>query len=204
MKNLDLFIKVAFKYNKPQHFKKFHLMDDEELFQGALRQLMARKFMSVLDNIPGINSAEKFKFRRDLTKQVKNNSFGSIGGTIFPAKKPNGKTEQSIGISRDLFNGAKQSKDGRKYVNISNRNILAHEAFHANTPILGKSEILAHLYGGFRSRNWKEDGPHKMFAHLAKGRPVRFGIEAGIGLGTAAGLGYLGKKLYNKYKKKKK
>ena len=31
------------------------------------------------------------------------------------------------------------------------RNILAHEAFHAKHPILGRSEVLAHAYGGWRA-----------------------------------------------------
>lgn len=38
-----------------------------------------------------------------------------------------------------------------RYNRQSTRNTIAHEAFHANNPILGQSELLAHIYGGYKA-----------------------------------------------------
>jgi len=74
------------------------------------------------------------------------------------------------------------------------RNVIAHEFFHANNPILGRSEILAHIYGGIKSKDkiFGNFGPVNMLRHLAKGRPGRFATELGVlgslGLGTYLGI----------------
>ncbi len=77
------------------------------------------------------------------------------------------------------------------------RLVIAHEAFHAKTPILGKSEILAHLYGGWKAgkgtervwaRNFENsDGSQAMgtgalnqLGHLISTRPKRFAREIGL------------------------
>lgn len=81
--------------------------------------------------------------------------------------------------------------------------VVNHEGFHLK-PIIGKSEILAHIYGGLKGKKGKLDykGALKQYGHLwrsswgpgiAKARLARPIIEhAAIG-----GLGYGGYKGVN-------
>jgi len=69
------------------------------------------------------------------------------------------------------------------------RDMVHHEAFHKNVPVLGQSEILAHLYGGLKSKKGKisPTGAVKSLGMLAESRPGRLGVEAAmVGVPTAA------------------
>lgn len=73
------------------------------------------------------------------------------------------------------------------------RATLAHELFHTNTPILGRSEILAHLYGGLRGHNLAEET-----RILLRNRPLRTAAE----LTTAATASAAASSIIKHYKNK--
>lgn len=87
------------------------------------------------------------------------------------------------------------------------RNIVHHEEFHRKVPIVGKSEILAHMYGGLHDKKVKSvaDALHnakrsvKDLGHLAKTRPGRLAMEAG----AIGGAGYGANELLKKKEHKK-
>jgi len=203
---MKYFEKNAFKYNKPGHIKKFVLMDEKTIFDATLRQGAVQKVLGVVKGIVkpvpggfyGVVKGLKKGIKQQLkgeTSPVISGKFESgkfkledpgdmtIGGTIF--KTPKGK---SIAINKDVWRDSK--KDRRK--------ILAHEAFHANVPVLGASEIAAHFYGGLKSKKGKislKEGI-KQIQHLKETRPVRLYGEVGLA-GTAGVTLYATKKKIN-------
>jgi len=42
--------------------------------------------------------------------------------------------------------------DAKAFTPMQRRSVIAHEAFHANNPQIGKYELLARLYGGYKSQ----------------------------------------------------
>jgi hypothetical protein len=199
---MKYFEKNAFKYNKPGHIKKFVLMPEEQIFNAVLRQKGVKKLLGAVKymtkDIPGgfhtvtkeLKKRIKGKFKGDdpanlifsgtmKSGKIKINptNFGeerTIGGTVF--KTPKGT---SIGINKDIWSDLSKSE---------RRKFLAHEAFHANVPVLGKSEILAHAYGGLKSKKGKISYKSAIneIKHLKKSRPERLYLElGGIGAATA-------------------
>ena len=84
------------------------------------------------------------------------------------------------------------------------RNVVTHEKWHAEHPILGHSEFLAHLVGGLNQDKGRINigqGLHDAFVHFPGSRPDRAAIEfGGAGLG-AAGLALGGREIYERVKK---
>lgn len=57
-------------------------------------------------------------------------------------------------VVRPTYDRDPTSPDPSKYIKYNReqtRNSIAHEAFHANNPRLGGSELLAHIYGGYKA-----------------------------------------------------
>jgi len=176
--------KLGFRYNKPGHIKKFRVLSDRDLRSAAIRQnLVARtlknkdgsinKYMvkmytrgrSAKDRVADTLNLSKFN-RRILDKAEKR--FEDIGGTIYPT--PQGK---AIAVNKKYWEHL--SKEQR-------RNFLAHESFHANNKILGRSEFLAHLYGGAKSRSkfFSQEGIGGSAKAFAQTRPDRVILELGL------------------------
>ncbi len=181
---MKYFEKIAFRYNKPGHIKKFVLMSENELMSAALRQGASKKLIGIvkplLKTTPG-----GMKMLVKALKKPKN-PFTTMGGTIF--ETPKGR---SVAINKDLWKSWDRS---------TRRNVLAHEAFHANVPILGQSEILTHAYGGSKSIKGKRSLKKAIgqIKHLKETRPERLYSELGglaaVGSAAAAGVHSLKKK----------
>jgi len=94
----------------------------------------------------------------------------SPAGTIA-----HGKKGVKVYLSRNLVSNKKHPF----------RDVAHHELFHANVPVLGQSEILAHLYGGLRAKKGKLSPGQavKDLDHLINGRPVRALGEIGVAAG---------------------
>lgn len=92
-----------------------------------------------------------------------------VGGTVTGGKSY---------IDRDIARSAAGSV----------REVVNHEAFHLK-PVVGKSETLAHIAGGLRSRKGtiSPTGAAKAYAHLWRTRPIRALLEHGIVGGSAYG-----------------
>ena len=188
---MKYFEKTAFRFNKPGLIKKFNLLTEKEMTHAILRQPLVRKmfgfFKAVEKEELGEFGAAR-KAHRELTKMI---SGMKSAGTVFPTSK--GK---SIGISRDMW---KKEPALRRYY-------LAHEAFHANVPVLGRSEILAHIYGGAKAVKGKKislKGGALGFAQAVASRPTRVALEAGLvgagAAGTALGVKKVKKKYFDKH-----
>ncbi|HNW88197.1 MAG TPA: hypothetical protein PKN48_00910 [Bacteroidales bacterium] len=167
------------------------------------------------------NIANKGTYRRimmeqpDVKKVLK--FFGKIdkklenaGGDLFIKQHGYGSLRKNL---RDQFNlnfmknydtslgTVIKSNTGKKSIVLNSkffdlpkkerRNILHHEAFHVKNPILGKSEILAHMYGNYKTKDSIVAG----IAHLIKTRPDRFLLEAIPLAGVVAGTGLITKKV---------
>lgn len=91
---------------------------------------------------------------------------------------------------------ARSGKNARVYVarkippGFSRREVVRHELFHAKVPILWKSEVLAHLYGGLRSkrRGVSPMGALRSLKTLAVSRPDRLAAEVGLAYGGYAAV----------------
>jgi len=175
--------KVAFKFNKPGFIKMFRYGSEKDVARAAMRQGWARRIIGLIPKHGGQRTAFIKELERELSKGKR-----KAAGTIYKTKK--GK---KVMIDRSV------RKDG-PYVK---RNILAHEAFHAKVPLLGKSELLAHFYGGFKGKKGPisdkiREGLY-VAGEAAKVLPGRVAGEIGAGaVGT-----YGAKKLIDKLTKKK-
>ena len=72
---------------------------------------------------------------------------------LFTSKKSLPPQPRSV-VVRPLYDRPPNSPyidDYSVYNREGTRNTIAHEAFHANNPRLGRSELLAHIYGGYRA-----------------------------------------------------
>jgi len=100
-----------------------------------------------------------------------------LGGTIAPGRKGTKSY-----IARGMASGDRSGRPGL-------REVLHHEGFHAKVPILGSSEILAHAYGGLKSKKGRLDPAQSVNAlkHLWATRPGRATFEAGVGAGVVGG-----------------
>lgn len=111
----------------------------------------------------------------------------TIGGPkALDQLKQRGKSVAGAAVKNRVYARADLGKDLR--------GVIHHEAFHAKVPVLGRSEILAHFYGGLKSKKGKlslSEGL-KEIGHLGDTRPHRLMFEA---LPASAGLGaYIGTK----------
>jgi hypothetical protein len=150
---VDSMNKLAWKYNKPGHIKKVRLFDDADILSAIRRQPAMRKHLS------GYTSGD---LRRHLKRQAKDGWWDGVTGTIYSTLKGN-----SIAFNKKYWKSLNP---------VEKRNVYYHEMFHANRPILGKSEILAHAYGGYKSGQ----GVGRMLLRAAKTRPIRVSLETGL------------------------
>ena len=186
---MKYFEKQAFRFNKPGLIKKFNLLTEKEMTGALLRQPLPRKIFGIWKTMTKLvdekgEFAAARKTYRELAKVV---SKRKAAGTFFST--PKGK---SIGISKETWKEAPGFR----------RNILAHEAFHANVPVLGHSEILAHTYGGAKAgRGLKESlkGGAAGLGGAVLTRPGRVGIEVGLVGAGVVGTGIGIKKVKKKY-----
>jgi len=79
---------------------------------------------------------------------------------------------------------------GKAYVNAAGPNLRRtahHEMFHARVPIIGRSEYLAHAYGGLRGTKGKLDlkAAKEQVNHFAKIRPDEARTERRVAAGVA-------------------
>lgn len=110
-------------------------------------------------------------------------------------------------------------EDVRHFPKPYRRMILAHEAWHKNVPVLGRSEILAHVYGGLRAGN-KPDTTYRgdnhaevrramndptvrgQLKHLVRTKPGRAATEL-LFAGSLAGLGLTAMPAYREWKRQR-
>lgn len=177
----DEMVKLALKYtSKDYKGNSFTYASQEEIHRGLLRQPAGRVRVGMA------SSSARPAVVRQLIEQTKHPS--GVAGTIAP------NAHQGRNIMM-MHRGL------RDYPKALRRMVIAHEAFHGRTPVLGRSEILAHAYGGWKSnkglkRLWNTDmtvgghgtGALNQIGMLAKLRPSRFAQEALL-VGTAGALG---------------
>ena len=156
--------------------------DQRQLVNAALRQGgLVRGLKALAYRVGGADAV------RQLRKIVHEEFAGNIGGTLEPARR--GRPAR-LWVAQETISRPAQERM-RRDVGIGLRGVVAHEAFHAATPVLGKSEILAHAYGGWHDRRRASTAQRlgrgfQQIGHLARSRPSRFAIEAAL----AAGVGY--------------
>lgn len=186
---MKYFEKTAFRYVKPGHIKKFNLFTEKEMASATMRHPLMKALFGVDKFIAKTEGKSEFGAVRKTYKSLAKKLSGrKAAGTIFPT--PKGK---SIAISKESWKNL--GPQGR-------RNILAHEAFHANMPILGQSEILAHIYGGAKAgKTLKKSlkGATQQLGHAIRTRPAKVAIEAGLAAAGTAGAVIGTKKVKNKY-----
>jgi len=133
--------------------------------RGAVRKLRGKEGLKAFDeSLRGVADTQ---------------TLGALGGTIAPGRKGTKSY-----ISRGVASGDRSGMPGL-------REVLHHEGFHAKVPILGSSEILAHAYGGLKSKKGRLDPAQGVNAlkHLWATRPGRAIFEAGVGAGVVGGGG---------------
>lgn len=193
---MKYFEKIAFRFNKPGYIKKFNLLTEKEISQALLRQGPPTVFRNIKKTYKWQRSGE-FEATRKAYNFLVEKPSGEYrtAATIFST--PKGK---SIAINKDFWRIADKTK---------RREMLSHEAFHANMPILGKSEILAHIYGGAKSEKAIKEslkGGAKGLKHLIKTAPEMAALEVGLVaapvVATVAAIE--AKKTYSEMKKLKK
>ncbi len=167
---MKYFEKTAFRFNKPGYIKKFNLFTEREMSRALLRQGPPTVFRIIKKTYKKRGSGEFGAARKAYNFLVEKPSGEyRTAATIFST--PKGK---SIAINKIFWRYANKKK---------RREILSHEAFHANMPIVGKSEILAHIYGGAKSgKTIKESikGGAKGLKHLIKTAPEMAALEVGL------------------------
>ena len=160
--------------------------EDRAILRLAMQQRSIKGLGNLADKLMGPGAKKR------LREQLYSDWGGQVMGTFAPGKK--GKR---LYVSRDVFRpGAKDQ------LGLSPRGVVNHEAFHAFAPAgLGKSEILAHAYGGLKNTKGKHDYGKAMqqVGHAFKNRPLRASLEAGLAGGTGLGAYKGGKALKNKY-----
>jgi hypothetical protein len=145
---------------------------EEVLERIALRQPGPKSITQLLAKSKGISFREAED--QAVYETLKRNM---IGGTI---------NRGNVYLNADMpwGQGKIPSKEG----------VIAHELFHAQHPILGKSEVLAHFIGGLYNDPGRLNIPkafEQAFIHLPMTRWPRALMEFG-GLGVAGALAYKG------------
>jgi hypothetical protein len=163
--------KKAFKYNKPGYYdkKKVFVGSQADMTSAILRQKIPNLVVRVMKRLQP-------KMVRPLIREV-NHVAQRAAGTIF--NTPGGKR---VMINKDYL---RRISNRGTPSSIRKRNVLAHELFHAKTPIFGSSEIMAHMYGFGKelkgaSKLKRALHSFKGFGHLVKTRPGRAISELAI------------------------
>jgi len=151
----------------------------KDLAKAGLSQNAVRRQIGKLFRTPS-GAIDRGALRRVLTQRINE---GFIVGTHQPASFRTGG-KKILWLHKNLTAAG--------IGGITRRGIVAHEAFHSRTPILGRSEILAHAYGGWHSRRGAGIGERLkdvggQISHAFKTRPDRVEKELAIAGGTALG-----------------
>jgi hypothetical protein len=166
---MKYFEKTAFRFNKPGYIKKFNLFTEREISRALLRQ--GTPTFGIIKKIYKKRGLGEFGSTRAAYNFLVEKPSGEYGTAATIFSTPKGK---SIAINKDFWRHADKKK---------RREILSHEAFHANVPILGQSEILAHIYGGAKSEKAIKEslkGGAKGLKHLIKTAPETVALETGL------------------------
>ena len=168
--------KVAFRgfLRKIREFrnpKVFHLESDREMLEMALKSNALVRWLT-----------------KDPTrkKQVLEALGGArVAGTVAPI----GTTKnRAIYLNKGILAG--RHKLPGVLGPMTQKSVLQHERFHL-LPILGHSEIGAHIFGGAKvGKGFLNRAAYgaQGLRHLARTRPGRLGVEAAIIAGGAAGI----------------
>jgi len=136
------------------------------------RQIHARKLIMKLCELGYGKSGARAMIKKEVRKLSKN-----VLGTVAPSKTGKGK---------DVF--IRRKVKGWKYIRV-------HEKFHADVPVLGRSEFLAHgVHGAYHVGRGDPFGITRALATLIVGRPGRAAIEAGGAYGAYRAGKHLRKK----------
>lgn len=128
--------------------------------------MSGRKFYNVLNP----DDIAKAYMSEHLPQAIREGSYDNLLTHYVTATKP---VEATI-ITNHLGNKVVAINPGNfeNLTSIQRKAVLAHEAFHAKTPILGGSELLAHLYGGLKTKT-----PISELTRFILGNPKRFAKE---------------------------
>jgi hypothetical protein len=152
-----------------------NLANDEDMLRISLHQQPVRALFSFAP----------LSQKKNTIKNLRSRYAGGIAGTY---------TKDKVFLNRKFY----------KPNDPLNRETIAHELFHTKTPILGNSEILAHIYGKYKAVKNKNpltilESTASGIKHLVTTRPDRAAIEAGL----LASTGYGGYKLIKALRKNK-
>jgi len=182
MNNLtDLYLCKSSNYKPMREFKK--ILPGVKFIRGPYSdQLLAKETLKMIYRMPII---------KQIMGEAKKHIFLS-SAYKKSLKNTRNKLKDVMGVQGDgrvVIN--------RGYINredigpVARRKILMHEKFHTK-PIIGSSELLAHLYGGFVGpKKHKLKHVLREYDRLWHTRPIRSGLEHG----AVVGAGLLGKKL---------
>jgi hypothetical protein len=168
-------IKKSFKYNKPGHIKKLVLLDDVDMVKALKRQPRTAGFLKFFGEKLNHQHSDMKRLHKAVTKHA------DPGATLFPT--PEGTT---LAFSKSYM----------KNITMPERKmLLAHEQYHRDRKILGKSEVFAHIAGGQASggKFFSRDGAGGELKHLFKSNTGRAILEAP--LVPLALLGFLAGKI---------
>lgn len=144
-----------------------------------------------------VMQTQKPKFIKKIRKMVHGNPSSRelgefVNGTFGKGKKG---SKSYINMNEIMFY---KNRHGDKHIL---RDVVNHEEFHRKVPILGRSEILAYLYGGLKSKK-NELSFKKGFGrsyNYVKNNPYQAALEGVLPSMT----GYIGYKLHKLYKEHK-
>jgi hypothetical protein len=173
----------------PRHPSVSYISSQREMLHLAMQQWLPDKIFRASAKLSGRSLKSVRKEVVDSLSKEK----GTVLGTIAPG--PSGK--KHVYIYKPY---AKRALKGKSSPSL--HDVIHHETFHAKAPIIGNSEILAHIYGGVRSKPGKLSlvQPLKDLGVLFRARPGRAAAE--VAAGTALGVG--AKKLIDKAKESSK
>jgi len=119
----QIFEKLAFQFKKLPSNKILDMV----MTQGPMKKVekaMVRRY--------GPKAKKDIRNSIHRTTAGGKTIFGTYGGKVKGKKTP-------VGLNSDRWGDLDKT---------TRRNVIAHEGFHANAPIVGHSELLAHAYGG--------------------------------------------------------
>lgn len=140
----------------------------------ALRQPLIRKITELQAKLEG----KSLSAIRDAVNARLKSRGGRMGGTVGKGAKGT-RSYIDVDLMREKGN-----------MDQSLRNVIHHESFHKDIPVLGNSELGAHFWGGLNQTKKRSENVAQAFkdafVHLPKTRPARFVTE----LAALGGTGY--------------
>jgi hypothetical protein len=192
-----LFEKLA-RLQMVKHASKFiNVVPPEKLVGLVMKQDLGKAFLSpFVKGKPFRFRREVYRLRHDALKK------SSHGGNDFAgtSSRPNTKAPLKVYLNSKTVDNFKHFGFSDGLGGLKLRGVIAHEAFHAKNPVLGRFELFAHAYGGYKNR--RPGAPMtdrlvdatKQLGHAAQTRPGRVGLEAAV-LATPPAAAYV---IYNR------